>query len=72
MQEMVLFIEFLGEVKYGTFQNKITSPNGSGYAYDLIPNPNNAYKWLGPFTCNDQTLTCSTPVPNYQAVPSNS
>jgi len=41
------------------------------YAYDLIPNPTTAYQWLGPFICDDQTLTCSTPLPQDQAFPSS-
>jgi hypothetical protein len=36
------------------------------YAYDLIPNVNN-YSWLGPFTCNDKTLTCTATTPQSQA-----
>ena len=39
------------------------------YAYDLIPNPVN-YVWIGPFTCNDQSLTCSTETTQYQPFPS--
>lgn len=35
------------------------------YAYDLIPNINN-YRWLGPFTCNDKTLTCVAATPQFQ------
>lgn len=45
------------------------------YNYDLIPyDPNipndqdRVYSWIGPVTCNDQTLTCSTPAPQYQLV----
>ena len=39
------------------------------YAYNLIPNPgpDDAYTWLGPFTCDDKTLTCTTSVPQYQS-----
>ena len=39
---------------------------GDGYDYDLIPNIDD-YTWIGPFTCNDKTLTCSTPVPQNQS-----
>ena len=39
------------------------------YAYDLIPSAGDAYVWLGPFTCDDQTLTCTTPTPQYQPFP---
>ena len=40
------------------------------YNYNLIPNNSPAYIWLGPFTCDDQTLTCTTPAPQYQPFPS--
>ena len=43
-----------------------TDSSGNNYAYDLIPNTT-AYTWLGPFTCSDTTLTCSTAVPQFQS-----
>ena len=36
------------------------------YVYALIPNVAD-YTWLGPFTCNDQTLTYSAPTPQTQS-----
>jgi hypothetical protein len=36
------------------------------YTYDLNPNVNN-YSWLGPFTCNDKTVTCTAATPQFQA-----
>ncbi|MFA6302845.1 MAG: hypothetical protein WC627_06905 [Legionella sp.] len=36
------------------------------YAYDLNPNVNN-YNWLGPFTCDDKTVTCAAATPQFQA-----
>jgi hypothetical protein len=45
-----------------------TTPGGDTYSYDLIPTTSN-YIWLGPFTCSDKTLTCSTPTPQFQAFP---
>lgn len=41
-----------------------------GYNYNLIPDNSAAYVWLGPFTCDDKTLTCTTLAPQYQAFPS--
>ncbi len=35
------------------------------YNYDLIPNTVD-YVWIGPFTCDDKTLTCVTQTPQYQ------
>ena len=35
------------------------------YNYDLVNNASN-YVWIGPFTCNDQTLTCFTGSPQTQ------
>lgn len=52
-----------------TFQTDPDSP--PIYTYDLIPSTYD-YQWIGPFTCNDRTLTCSTPVPQYQSFQSAS
>jgi hypothetical protein len=43
-----------------------SAPEFYNYAYDLIPNTDH-YKWAGPFTCNDVTLTCSATTPQSQA-----
>ena len=48
--------------------NLNSNGDGGNYSYDLIPNFSN-FVWLGPFTCSDQTLTCSTPIPLYQSFP---
>jgi hypothetical protein len=43
-----------------------TDSTFDNYAYDLIPNVDN-YRWLGPFTCNDKTLTCTAATAQSQA-----
>lgn len=43
------------------------SVNDSGYGYDLIASGN--YGYIGPITCNDQTLTCSVSSTQNQSFP---
>ena len=47
----------------------VTRTLSPAYNYNLIADLSPAYIWLGPFTCDDQTLTCTTPVPQFQPFP---
>ena len=44
------------------------APAEAGHDYNLISDL--SYVWLGPFTCDDKTLTCTTIEPQYQPFPS--
>jgi hypothetical protein len=41
----------------------VTAASGSGYNYNLIT----SYVYLGPISCDDQTLTCSVATPQTQS-----